>query len=137
MELELTEEQVDLLAKLEQTGFVVTEAEVNDGQEPEEAIDEDAELSELSNKNAAADESINKLYSDVVDQLDAEIENQDEQEDEDEPIEKITIECSSCNVILSIDQVILNTLEPEGKLAISSVDNLLKLAEVRDMYMRY
>ena len=85
MVLDSTEEQVDLLDKLEETGFVVTEAEVNDEVEPEET----------------------------------------------------TLECSACSVILSIDQVILNTLAQEGKLAISSVDNLLKLTEIRDMYMRY
>ena len=130
MTLKLTNEQIDLLAKLEQTGLIVTEAEVNDEVEPEEVTDENTK---------AAEESINKLYNDVVEQLDAKFpDRQQLQEDEEvEPDEETTLECSACSVILSIDQVILNTLAQEGKLAISSVDNLLKLTEIRDMYMRY
>ena len=105
MKLELTEEQIDLLDKLEQTGFVVTEATVDDV------------------------ESIIAKEDDCK--------NYDEEQDEVEPVEETTLECSACSVILSIDQVILNTLAQEGKLAISSVDNLYTLAKVRDMYMRY
>ncbi len=125
MKLELTEEQVDLLAKLEQTGLVVTEAEINDEVGLEEVTDKDAK---------AAEESINKLYNEVVDQLNDKHQNEKQGGEQDE---ETTLECSACNVILSIDQVILNTLAQEGKLAISSVDNLHKLTEIRDMYMKY
>ena len=130
MTLKLTNEQIDLLAKLEQTGLIVTEAESNDETEAEAITEENEE---------SADESINKLYNDIVEQLDAKFpDRQQLQEDEEvEPDEETTLECSACSVILSIDQVILNTLAQEGKLAISSVDNLLKLTEIRDMYMRY
>ena len=105
MILELTEEQVDLLAKLEKTGSIVTKAKVDD------------------------EESIIEKEDDCK--------NYDEEQDEVEPVEETTLECSACSVILSIDQVILNTLAQEDKLAISSVDNIHKLIEIRDMYMRY
>lgn len=125
MKLGLTEEQVDLLAKLEQTGLVVTEAEVNDEVKPEEVTEEDAK---------AAEESINKLYNEVVDQLNDKHQNEKQG---GEQYEEITLECSACNVILSIDQVIINTLEPERQLATNSINNLYTLAKIRDMYMRY
>lgn len=44
-------------------------------------------------------------------------------------------ECSACNVIQSIDDVIINTLAQEGKLDSGSVENMYKLAKIREMYL--
>ena len=106
MKQELTQVQKELLEELKHKGFNIWNTKGNKEEESESIND-------------------NKKYEELLN-----FANKAEKENEE-----ATIECSSCNVILAIDDVIINTLAPEGRLKKSYVDNLLKLAQVRSMYI--
>jgi hypothetical protein len=55
----------------------------------------------------------------------------------DEEIAAVSEECDHCDVVAAIDGVILNTLRQPGvKLSKSSTKNLVRLAQVRALYLQ-
>jgi len=75
-------------------------------------------------------EQLNNIIGEFIEETQSNRENitSDNEEIEDEAM---CVQCGELQTIAMVNDVIANTLEQEGKLAVNTVDNLVKLSEVK------